>query len=87
MPSKGGVPAIITPKPSALAVIKDGFGFGVGSAIAHRAVGGLFNQEAPKKPERNIVYEQCMLDHIDHIFSATICERYLTEAKHTTFSK
>ena len=34
-----------------------------------------------------MTYEQCMLDNIDELCSASICERYLTEAKEKGGSK
>jgi len=83
--------AEIKQPPSFLSTMKEGFSFGVGSAIAHRVVGGLLNQgtqtqaqsqaQIQSQPERNIAYEQCMLDNFDHVSNASICERYLTKAK------
>jgi hypothetical protein len=49
--------------------IKDGFGMGVGSAIAHRMVSGLFgaptvNTVAAAAPT---AFEQCIAEHRDDI--------------------
>ena len=50
--------------------MKDGFGLGIGSAIAHRVVSGIFGAPtvntvaAPREPT---AFEQCVAEHRDDI--------------------
>jgi hypothetical protein len=72
-------------KPGFLSVVKDGLGFGFGSAIAHRVVGSVlgssqYSQVQPQAqvqiPEKkNIEYEQCMQDYNN----IDVCEIYLAK--------
>ena len=74
-------------KPGFLSVVKDGLGFGFGSAIAHRVVGSVlgssqYSQVQPQVqaqvqiPEKkNIEYEQCMQDYNN----IDVCEIYLAK--------
>ena len=76
------VPAIVKPQPSALTTIKEGFSFGIGSAIAHRVVGSLFSQQKPvEKSVRDREYEQCLAEHSSCGDGASLCAYILTEAK------
>jgi hypothetical protein len=69
-------------KPSFFSTIRDGFGFGVGSAIAHRVVDNVFSVTPPdQKKLRNFAYEQCLSENADFIDSASICAHHLMEAK------
>lgn len=86
---KSSVPMIVKPspvpmviKPSIFSSIKDGFGFGIGSAVAHRAVDSMFRVSplVPKKPE-NLAYEQCLAENADFIDSSSICAHHLIQAK------
>jgi hypothetical protein len=93
---KKHVPAFINPmssvKPtSMLSTVKDGFSFGVGSAIAHRVVGGLFgsgqvqpqSQSQSQPPLRNREYEQCLSEHSNVVDGTAFCAYLLREAKDT----
>ena len=97
---KKHAPAFINPlssvKPnSMLSTVKDGFSFGVGSAIAHRVVGGLFGlgtgQDQPhsqvqvqsQPPLRNREYEQCLSEHSNVVDGTAFCAYLLREAKDT----
>ena len=75
------VPAVIVPKPSMLTVIKEGFGFGVGSAVAHRVMGSIFGTQvqAPQPPLRNIEYEQCLAEHTDFVDGTSYCAYLLNK--------
>ena len=86
-------PAIVTQKPvtapakpNMLTTIKEGFGFGVGSAVAHRVVGSLFGSgqtqiqtQAPQPPLRNIEYEQCLTEHTNVVDGTAFCAYLLTK--------
>jgi len=75
---------------SLMQTVKEGFSFGLGSAIAHRVVGGLFGssssppppppQEAKRSPTE---YEQCLAEHRDFGDSTAMCS-YLLKAKETS---
>jgi len=84
------VPAVVVPKSSMLTTVKEGFSFGVGSAIAHRVVGGLFGlgsgsgpQPQSPPPIRNIEYEQCLSEHTNVVDGTSYCAYLLREAKDT----
>jgi hypothetical protein len=69
-------------KPSLFSAIRDGFGFGIGSAVAHRAVDNVFSVAPPdQKKMKNFEYEQCLSENADFIDSASICAHHLMEAK------
>jgi hypothetical protein len=61
--------------------VKEGFSFGVGSALAHRVIGGLFGPSSPQEPKRRLTeYEQCLAEHRDFAESTAFCA-YLLKAK------
>jgi hypothetical protein len=66
-----------------VSVLKEGFSFGAGSAIAHRVVGGLFEKPVQKEPiiNRNYEYEQCLMEHPNFVDSTAYCAYLLVEAK------
>jgi hypothetical protein len=69
-------------KPSIFSAMRDGFGFGIGSAVAHRAVDNVFKISSPDpKKMKNFEYEQCLSENADFIDSASICAHHLMEAK------
>lgn len=51
--------------------IKDGFGLGIGSAIGHRIVSGIFGAPtvnvAAAAPREPTAFEKCVADHRDDI--------------------
>ena len=63
-------PALHPPTPSLGQTIKEGFGFGVGNAIAQRVATSIFG--APKIQTEQIptAYEQCIAEHRD---DAALC--------------
>ena len=74
-------------KPSLMQTVKEGVGFGVGSALAHRLVGGLFGPSKPQPPPQEVTrrpteYEQCLAEHRDFADSTAFCS-YLLKAKET----
>lgn len=72
--------------PSLFQTVKEGFSFGLGSAIAHRIVGGLFASPPGQTKERVITeYEQCLIEHRDFGDSTAMCS-YLLKAKETSAS-
>jgi hypothetical protein len=82
-PVKPPVPA---QQNSMLSTVKEGFSFGVGSAIAHRVVGGLFGlgsgspgPQPPQPPIRNIEYEQCLAEHTNVVDGTAFCAYLLTK--------
>lgn len=69
-------------KPSIFSSIKDGFGFGIGSAVARHAVDNVFRVSPPDPKKSNtLAYEQCLSENADFIDSASICAHHLMEAK------
>jgi hypothetical protein len=83
---------VVTPSPprqNMVSVLKEGFSFGAGSAIAHRVVGGLFEKPVQKEPiaNRNYEYEQCLVEHSTFIDGASLCAYLLVEAKGKAVSK
>ena len=89
VPSRSStVPVVAMPtvsKPSLMQTVKEGVGFGIGSAIGHRIIGGIFasspsqSQEPKRRPTE---YEQCLAEHRDFGDSAAFCS-YLLKAKET----
>jgi hypothetical protein len=83
-------PKVAVAGPSLMQTVKEGFSFGIGSAIAHRVVGGLFGSSQPQPlPEvrpteykRPTEYEQCLAEHRDFGDSAAFCS-YLLKPKET----
>lgn len=77
-------PIVVSPsvaKPSLMQTVKEGVGFGIGSAIGHRIIGGLFGPSSPQEPKRRLTeYEQCLAEHRDFGDSAAFCS-YLLKAK------
>ena len=67
------LPAIIPPSPSSLQIMKDGFSFGIGSAVAQRVVGSMLTTSISKETE----YDKCMETYKDK--DMDICEKF----KHT----
>jgi hypothetical protein len=84
-------PTVATP--SLLQTVKEGFSFGIGSALAHRVIGGIFGpsypqsqpppQEATRRPTE---YEQCLAEHRDFGDSAAFCS-YLLKAKESPITQ
>ena len=81
-------PRVATPKvvnPSLMQTVKEGVGFGIGSAIGHRVVNGLFGSGSSQPHEvrkRPTEYEQCLAEHRDFGDSTAMCS-YLLKAKET----
>ena len=76
------IPPPMIIKPSIFSLIKDGFSFGIGSAIAHRVANNISSTSSPdNKKLRNLAYEQCLSENADFIDSASICAHYIIEAK------
>jgi len=76
------VPSAMTFKRSIFASLKDGFGFGVGSAVARHAVDSIFSVSPPEpKKHSNFEYEQCLAENADFIDSASICAHHIIQAK------
>lgn len=90
VPSRSStVPVVAMPtvsKPSLMQTVKEGVGFGIGSAIGHRVVNGIFGpsppQSRPTESRRPTEYEQCLAEHRDFGDSAAFCS-YLLKAKET----
>jgi len=70
---------------SLLQTVKDGFGFGVGSAIAHRMVSAVAGPQVRAEPQsvspeidqRNLAYEQCLVENPNDVI---VC-KYLLELR------
>ena len=81
-------PTVVNPKvvnPSLMQTVKEGVGFGIGSAIGHRVVNGLFGSGSSQPHEvrkRPTEYEQCLAEHRDFGDSTAMCS-YLLKAKET----
>jgi len=77
------VPASVSRPSSLLQTVKDGFGFGVGSAIAHRMVSAVVGPQVRAEPQsvspeidqRNLAYEQCLVENPNDVI---VC-KYLLE--------
>jgi len=72
-------------KPSIFASLKDGFGFGVGSAVAHRVVDAIM-KPAPQVQKQTTAYEACLAQHTDFVDSSSYCAGLL-KAKDNTQDK
>lgn len=61
------------PPPTLGQSMKDGFGLGVGSAIAHRLVAGIFGAPtvAVAQAREPTAFEQCVAEHRDDIALCT----------------
>ena len=59
--------------------MKDGFGLGFGSAIAHRMVSGIFGAPTVATVAAPTAFEQCVAEHRDDI---ALCA-HLAEKKTT----
>jgi hypothetical protein len=84
-PSVASPSILQTHTPSLLQTVKEGVGFGIGSAIGHRIIGGLFGPSSSQSQEpkrRPTEYEQCLAEHRDFGDSAAFCS-YLLKAKET----
>lgn len=47
--------------------LKDGFGLGMGSAIAHRMVSGIFGSPSVTVQREPTAFEQCVAEHRDDV--------------------
>lgn len=73
-------PKSAPPQRNMVSVLKEGFSFGAGSAIAHRVVGEKPVQKEPIS-NRNYEYEQCLVEHPNFVDSTAYCAYLLVEAK------
>jgi hypothetical protein len=83
-PTISSPPITYTPGPTLGQSIKDGFGFGLGSAIAHRIIGPapvvVQHQQTPASsasPQHPPEYERCMKESFNDV---ELCKEYLTKA-------
>lgn len=75
--------------PSFGQIVKEGFGFGIGSSIANRVVSSVLgptqqsqpiqvsSQETKREPVYSVAYNQCVLEGGNH----EVCKQYLDNAE------
>lgn len=76
--------------PSIGEIVKQGFGFGIGSSLANRVVASVLgpthhqsqpiqvsSQETKREPVHSIAYNQCVLEGGNH----EVCKQYLDDLK------